>query len=303
MGLFRPFRRRFWYWWDNRRLCNALDLVRAEPGLGKGIVISVRSDGFFIELPDGRKYFWHPRVMNSLLGIAVNGTFEPQETELLSGIIRPSDVVFDIGANFGWYTVLFFRLVGGEGSVHAFEPVPPTFLELQDNLRLNGSPANVSLNSTALGERDGAVKMHIPGHVYLGPAFASAHPHHEGPQITYDCGMETLDGYVARKGIGQVDIIKCDVEGAELQVLRGGRKLLSSPRPPMLFIEVVEKWAAPFGYTPADLFSFLGGFGYEFYYLEKGKLRVYEGSGKLPEYNFLCVPPGCYRDRVGSYLD
>mgnify|MGYP007017529038 CR=1 FL=1 len=70
----------------------------------------------------------------------------------------------------------------------------------------------------------------------------------------------------------------------------------------MWFLEVYEPYSVPFGYVPADLFSFLQSYGYECYSLTDGKLRPIPGSGKLPGYNFLCIIPGVHSDRVEKYF-
>ncbi len=302
MGMFRPFRRKLNFWWENRRRWKALDILLADPIIAKGVTVSAGPEGLFLEVPDGRRFFWDPREKGSLLGIPYAGTFEPEETGLLSSLLRPSDTVLDIGANFGWYTTLFSRLVGPGGAVHAFEPIPPTFLELQRNVRLNGSPANVCLNPVALGEREGTLTLHVPTRIWLGPSFASAVIQHEGPHASYECGMKTLDGYLEEAGAERVDLVKCDVEGGELAVLRGAHELLSSPHPPMWFLEVQESSTVPFGYRPEDLFMHLQGYGYESFHLEGGRLRPTPRFGKLPAYNFLFLVPGLHAGRVEGRL-
>ncbi len=301
--MLRPFRRNLRFWWENRHRWRALDVLGADPVLGKRITLAVASDGVFVEMPDGRRFFWNPRERGSLLGIPFTGSFEPGETELLSSILRPSDTVVDVGANFGWYTTLFSRRVGPGGMVHAFEPVPPTFRELERNVRLNGSPANVRLNPVALGEKDGLLELHVPTRIWLGPAFASAVRQHEGPHVSYSCKVKTLDSYLEEAGTERVDLVKCDVEGGELDVLRGAARLLSSPCPPMLFLEVQESSTVPFGYRPEDLFSHLREYGYVTYYRAEGKLRPAPASGMQPDYNFLCLIPALHRDRVQHRLE
>jgi FkbM family methyltransferase len=302
VGLFRPFRRGFWFWWENRRRWKVLDGLCADPVIGEGITIAAGPEGIFLEMPDGRRFFWEPRVKNSLLGIPYGEGFEPNETGLLSSIIRDGDVVLDIGANFGWYTTLFSRLVGPAGRVHAFEPIPTTFERLRRNVRLNGSPANVLLNDCALGESRGTVTLHVPTRIWLGPAFASAAIQHEGPHASFDCGMETVDGYLARAGADRVDLIKCDVEGGELNVLRGARELFSSSRPPIWFLEIQDVSTVAFGYQPEEIFAFMRGCGYESYYQSGRGLLPAPLSGKLPVNNFLFLIPDLHRDRLGDFL-
>lgn len=298
MGLFRPSRRKIRFWWESRHRWKALDALRSDPVLREGVTIGIRSDGVFLEVRDGRRFFWEPRVKGSLLGIPFTGDFEPSETELLSSIVRPGDIVLDIGANFGWYTTLFSRLVGERGGVVAFEPVPPTFGELERNLALNGNPGNVRAHLLALGERKGTITLHVPTWLWLGPAFASAVRQHGGPHVTYTSPMETLDGFMERTGEGCAALVKCDVEGGELAILKGAGRILSSDTPPIWFLEVQEGSTIPFGYRPEDLFSFLRGYGYEGYYAKERRLLAIPSSGPLPGYNFLFIIPDLHRGRL-----
>ena len=87
-------------------------------------------------------------------------------------LARSGDVVLDGGANIGHYSILFSKLVGRKGKVYSFEPVPPTFLELEKNLNQSGSK-NVESHAFALGEKSGQATIHLPdgisGHAALKP--------------------------------------------------------------------------------------------------------------------------------------
>ena len=85
----------------------------------EGIRIKVSPDGMYRDV-----YLW--------------GDYEPYHTKIYRRIIRPGDTVFDVGANFGWFTALFARWVGVTGRVHAFEPVPFIHALAVEKLALNG---------------------------------------------------------------------------------------------------------------------------------------------------------------------
>jgi FkbM family methyltransferase len=275
-----------------------LDTLRSDPVLGEGITICVRSEGVFLEVRDGRRFFWEPRVKGSLLGIPFEGDFEPSETALLRSLVRNGDTVLDIGANFGWYTTLFARLAGERGRVIAFEPVPPTFRELVRNLALNGHPGNVQAHCLALGERNGTATLHVPTWAWLGPAFASTERQHRGPHETYTVPMETLDGFMEHTREERVALIKCDVEGGELAVLKGAGKILAADTPPIWFLEVQEGSTTSFGYRPEDLIAFLREYRYEGYYAIDGRLAPIPTAGPLPAYNFLFIIPDLHHARM-----
>ncbi|MCJ7424010.1 FkbM family methyltransferase, partial [Candidatus Bathyarchaeota archaeon] len=87
---------------------------------------------------------------------------EAQEVMVLRKIVRSGDTVFDIGANVGQFTCLLAHLAGSKGAVHAFEPIPPVFHKLQNNISRNGLSSTVLLNQCALSDKKGFVQMYVP---------------------------------------------------------------------------------------------------------------------------------------------
>lgn len=205
------------------------------------------------------------------------------ERQLLTSILYRGDTAFDIGSNTGQYISLLARLVGRTGSVHAFEPIPPTFSKLERNVALQLLPGHIYLNQIALGDKQGSVPMYVPNKHYtegslrthLGDgAWVSAQGQGDkGPELSTYTGIRliTLDHYVESNNVGEITLIKCDVEGAELLVLKGGVKCLRRT-PPMLLLECYEPWTKDFGYRPQELFQFLAQLaGYKFWHIgQKG---------------------------------
>jgi FkbM family methyltransferase len=162
------------------------------------------------------------------------GAAEPDLQDALCKCVRAGDVVYDVGANVGFFTLLVARLVDVEGHVYAFEPVPANALALQRNLDLN-EVQHVSLIRSAVGTSSGHVRM------ALGSNYATAHLADHGPGlVTVPC--TTIDAFVAGRG-RPPDVVKIDVEGAEALVLRGMVDTLRAHRP-IVLCEV--------HHTPAD---------------------------------------------------
>jgi FkbM family methyltransferase len=184
-------------------------------------------------------------------------------------LVRRGDVVIDAGANLGTYTLLFSHLVGRRGRVHAFEPAPPTFTALSRRLAREARFANVVPNRRALAATAGDVDLYVPGSDHGQAAIVR---HHAGSWTearelrTFRCEAVTVDGYLAARGEGPPDFIKCDVEGAELRVLEGATATLRR-RPPLLHLEVNPTWSRDVGYAPSDLVRFLVSHGYSRFYL------------------------------------
>lgn len=200
------------------------------------------------------------------------------EKRLYLSIVRKGDVVIDIGANVGYFTTLFSDLVGPRGEVHAFEPLPSTFELLCKNIRGFPRHRNVCLNCLALGERDQDTLLFVPDEDH-GQAALVRHRDRSwlSRQIReVNVQMIRLDRYAAR--LPKIDFVKCDVEGAELLVLRGGELTLRRCRP-KIFLEIEERWTSSFGWTGADVICFLREIGYQqFYRLGDHGLRTEDGA-------------------------
>lgn len=229
------------------------------------------------------------------------------EVAVLRRMIRPGDVVLDIGAADGPYALLFARLVGEQGIVHAFEPVPPTFNRLTANINASGLAPRVCMNQLALGEQEDRVTIMVPRVSYEASivAHSASSWARSRDVMPYECRMTTLDTYIAGSAPGPVRFVKCDVEGAELPVLRGARRLLHAPEPPALMVEAYEPWTRDFGYTPSDLFTFLvKEAGYAVYHCGRRGLQQVDLRGSIPgEFphflNFLALIPAVHGRPAG----
>lgn len=145
---------------------------------------------------------------------ANNGIFEPNETQLCQKLIRSGDRVLDIGANIGYYTLLFCDLVSLEGHVWAFEPDAQNFHYLQHNLTNPLVKGVVSLYSVALGESLGKARLyHAIQNTGMHRLYASACCSNE----YYEVSVITGDSLA----LAPVNFIKIDIEGYEPYALQG----------------------------------------------------------------------------------
>jgi FkbM family methyltransferase len=156
----------------------------------------------------------------------VFGTWEPEVAQVIQREVRPSQLVLDIGANIGYFTLLLAKQVGPEGKVIAFEPFPKIFEVLKENVALNGYQ-NVVLESKAVADRTGPVSLSQKGKEPLSTVESIV----SGPGITVQA--VALDDYFDGRR-DRIDFIKVDVEGAESLVLEGMHNVLSRDRPILL---------------------------------------------------------------------
>lgn len=148
------------------------------------------------------------------LALSINKEYEPESVEIIKKHIKKTDVIIDIGANIGYYTILFARL-GKE--VHAFEPEPENFKLLQKNIRVN-KITNAIIVQKAVSNKNGTVNLKLNK--------LNTGGHHITSLTKETIQIETirLDNYIK-----QADFIKMDIEGAEILALNGMPNILSNP--------------------------------------------------------------------------
>jgi FkbM family methyltransferase len=190
------------------------------------------------------------------------------EIHLLSNFVTPGTAVVDIGAHSGAYSAVLARLVGRRGRVICIEPLP----DLAKRLRRGGKQLRLPLHveQCALAAENGESDLHIPvvgDRVQRG--FASLHPHGAERYIDIRVPLRRLDDVVADE-LRQITFIKIDVEGAELDVLRGAMTTLRRYRPALL-IEIEQRHSTG---PITDTFSFVESLGYGGTFLDQeGNLR------------------------------
>lgn len=189
--------------------------------------------------------------------ILLRGTYEPPVEEVLRRHLRPGDTFVDVGANVGYLSVVAATLVGPTGKVHAFEPNRELVTLLQESMRENGL-TQLHPNEVGLWSEAGELQLRLEpssAHSYLrlGGAAAGA--------VEVRVPVTTLDDYLDGQGQPPVRLVKVDVEGAELHVLRGARRCLARDRP-VLVVELLDWGLERYGDDIEGVFAFLGCLGY-----------------------------------------
>ena len=208
-----------------RGLSAAVRLSRGVFGLPPTIVCKRRGLKWSLDLREGID-----------LAIYVLGGFEVRTLRRYASLIKPGDVVLDIGANVGAHTLPLADLVGPAGKVISFEPTAYAFAKQQVNIGLNPHLASrIHAFQTMLMASDDGV---MPDSVYSSWPLAAGddlHPEHHGRLMTTQGAVRgTLDSFLRAAGITRIDFIKLDVDGNEADVLRGATHLLGSSRPSLM---------------------------------------------------------------------
>jgi FkbM family methyltransferase len=194
---------------------------------------------------------------------------------ILRPVLPEDGVVFDVGAHAGQMAKLF-ALMAPRGHVHAFEPGAYALSILRPMVRLKGK-GRISIDPIAFGAKPGTLTLSTPIKKSGSLGFGLSHLGHggEGGKVyRHEVAVETMDGYVAAKGIKRLDLIKADIEGWEMQLLLGATETLAKLRP-VVFLEAVDFYLARAGDSRAGLWSFMRERGYRPHRLDPG-LPVFE---------------------------
>jgi FkbM family methyltransferase len=159
------------------------------------------------------------------------GTTEPRVQDALGGFLRPGGVMYDIGANVGFYAVLGAHVVGREGQVYAFEPLPESAAALRRNASLNGFH-NLRVFEMAASSANGEGQLLLaPESTWARLSSVGARPDTNG---SLPVQLVAIDQLIAKESLRLPDLLKIDVEGAEIDVLEGLRVTLAECRPAVI---------------------------------------------------------------------
>lgn len=204
---------------------------------------------------------------------------EPALMPVLESALTSGDTFVDIGSNIGIYSMYASARVGSSGRVISFEPVPDTFEQMRELLDANAI-TNVELHRLAIGESTGELELSV---VSGASGLASARVR-RGAQVVTAHQMPLDDALVG----DCPRLIKIDVEGAELAVLRGARRTLTDARPAVLF-EAPGHGGVDSGETRRCV-DLLCGLGYGVHSLTTRGLKTFDH--RRHTHNLLAVPNG-----------
>ena len=188
--------------------------------------------------------------------IFLYGTFEISETRLVQAFLRPGMTFIDVGAHIGYYTLIAARLVGDSGRVHSFEPGESMRAQLEANVVRNDLH-NVEIHRQALAQQTGEVGFY-PSELASNQGISSIIASGDGRAAPVTVPSLSLDDFAASLGGRRIDFLKMDIEGAELQVIRGGQRFFGGKdAPPMIFeaheLAPVAEALRPLGYQIRQL--------------------------------------------------
>jgi FkbM family methyltransferase len=232
-------------------------------------------------------------------GILAQPRCQSGEDRVMRAFVRRGDTVYDVGAHFGFYTLLLADLVGDSGRVCGFEPNPELLPSLGRTL---SEKSNVDLFEVALSDSIGTINLFVPEDASMA-SLSDWTKGLAGDVHTVSCEMLTIDHLVEAKKLPVPQFIKCDVEGAELSVFRGGMKTLDRVDAPVVLFEVNTAAANAAGTTPDEYFEFFESLhtpDYTFFEVFRDGIKVLE-SRSIKYSNVVAVPRTRMESRQGLF--
>jgi len=254
--------------------------------LGRGTVLySFRGDRF--------KAYCDTEAYHSVMfAVGIEDRFVD---DVLNAVIKPGDIVFDVGANVGMVTLLVASCLRGNGrvDVHCFEPDIRAYRLLERNCRVNGYDS--ILNNIAVGATEGEADMVMA--TTLGWSTLAPEPKHGFEFLqkaeSRKVPVTTLDAYCQRQGVVP-DLIKVDVEGFETNVIQGGERILRAKQP-FILMEVNPSRLAAANSSVCELAARCENLGYSWFHASRALSARYCGRSSwrgFPEASERDIPAG-----------
>ncbi|MBM3437046.1 MAG: FkbM family methyltransferase, partial [Bacteroidetes bacterium] len=230
---------------------------------------------------DGHKMFLDSK---DSLFLSFYGFYEPFETDFVKKEVKKGDTVLDIGANIGYYTLIFAKLVGEKGRVFAFEPDPENFALLKKNVEVN-SYHNIILINKAVSNKNGKTRLYLS-------------EESKGDHRLYDCEdgrnfveVETvrMDDFLKEKA-NKIDFIKMDIQGAEGAALQGMQQILKNNRDLRITTEFCPDLLRGFGTKPEEFIQILKECDFLIYNINEEEKRIeFADISQLLHTNLYCT--------------
>lgn len=250
-------------------------------------LMPAQCNGQTVKSNDGREFLVIPDRL--FLRVLYDGNYEPGQTAFMASIVEADDVCVDVGANFGWYTTL----MGSKAKkTFAFEPLARSFEFLSRNVELNSLNGRAIPKNAAVGAEPGSIRLVIDGSENESGLAHVAGPGESGSQ---EVELVTLDSELS-ENIGQISLMKMDVEGSEIEVIRGASKVLGCDNPPVIVAEANNEALVHLGSSRDELCSLIRSHGYEIDALTTdGKVIADDGEADT----IVCIPDrGRFSNRV-----
>ena len=254
-------------------------LVRSNLVISLGRFVRSLSKSNIVEI-EGRKMFTQN---NDGLALSIFKIYEPNQTKIVKKYVHEGDVVIDVGAHVGYYTLLMAQLVGKNGKVYSFEPDPANFELLKKSVEINGFE-NVVLIQKAVSDTTEKIKL------FLGDNDSAINRIYDAKlgdaKKSIDVESITIDEYF-KENDKLFNFIKIDSEGSEAKIINGMEKFLTKNRKLIMMTEFFPFLIKKSGDEPKQYLKSLENSGFELYNI----LDDNKETNKINSESFLKIEP------------
>lgn len=261
--------------------------------------VTISANGVVLE-NNGIKYYMDlsQTISRAEADLAMGGDYEQEDFDYIIDNIHDGDNILDIGGNAGIFSLNIAKN-DVNCNIYSFEPLPSTYEKMQANFKLNPALSekiksfNVGMSNTIgktifylPGASEAASMRDIDDEYYKVKSDENGQwgTVEESQQI--ECTIDTVDNFCMNNDISKVDVLKCDVEGAELFVLQGAKETLIKDKP-LVYCEMLRKHAKRFGYHPNDIIRYMSDLGYKcFTFRNKMLIEIKNINNETVETNF-----------------
>lgn len=239
-------------------------------GLGKNKTIRKIANSCIKSFsPDFVEIEGNKMIVNSLdnLYLALYGKHEEFESECVKKVISKGNVVLDIGANQGYFSLFFAKLIGENGKVISFEPDAENCTIIKKNIGLNGY-TNINLHQKAVCDKTAKIKMYVGDYRTGNRIYES-----EKNRAAFDIEGISLDDFL-KNSENNIDFIKIDVEGAEFSVIEGMKKFLEEKKDLVLMSEFFPSLIKKFGKEPIQYLELLEQKKFKIFHMDEINKKV-----------------------------
>ena len=222
--------------------------------------------------------------------------YEPSDSSMMLRLMPESGTVLDVGANSGWYSLLYARY-NSDLDIYSYEPIPKTFELLQRNIELN-ELNNIKIFNYGLSNVNDRITFYYYKEVSGNASARKMTKEYENDLI--ECDVKKLDD-ICETFEKPIEFIKCDVEGAEYLVIEGALGVISNDKP-IIFLEMLRKWAEKYGYHPNEIIDLMEEKEYSCFTVDGDKLKEFRRmDAKTIETNYFFLHRKKHRSLVEKF--
>ena len=209
---------------------------------------------------------------NDSLRISINRSYEKFPLEIARKEIKKGDVVLDLGANIGYHTINFSRMVGENGKIFSFEPEPNNFELLKKNVEVNNCK-NVTLVKKAVSNKNGRSRLYLS-------------EENTADNRTFNSGDDRkfieideikLDDYFKNFG-KKINFIKMNIQGSEIAAIEGMKNIITKQKQLKILFEFTPYLHKLFGTEPRELLELFGDLNFKLYSLDRKKRSIHPSN-------------------------